>query len=197
MKLTFLGIGSAFNPKDNNTSAFFIDNHELFLIDCGESVFNEIINNNILDNIEKINIMITHTHSDHIGSIGSLIMYSYYKLNIKVNIILPRECIYLMNLLSIINGFGCTNDMYEFINDFEYDNIYNDFKKIRFVKTEHVDNLGCMSIIIYTKSGIIFYSGDTKEINPLMDIINSKEKIDKIYLDTTTDNYPNNAIFLY
>lgn len=24
-----------------------------------------------------------------------------------------------------------------------------------------------------------------------MDLINSKEKIDKIYLDTTTDNYPN------
>lgn len=91
MELNFLGRGAAFNPKEGNTSAFFIDNNELFLIDCGESIFKEIIENNILNNIEKINIMITHTHCDHIGSIGSLIMYSYYKLNNKVNIIVPKE----------------------------------------------------------------------------------------------------------
>lgn len=70
---------------------------------------------------------------------------------------------HLMKLLNIIGGFGCTNDMYEFINDFEYDDIYNDFRKIRFVETEHVDNLECISFIIYLR--VVFYSGDTKEIN--------------------------------
>lgn len=194
MELNFLGRGAAFNPKEGNTSAFFIDNNELFLIDCGESIFKEIIENNILNNIEKINIMITHTHCDHIGSIGSLIMYSYYKLNNKVNIIVPKEKKeYISNLLSIINLFGCSKDMYNTKYDIEYSNKYNVFQHISFVTTKHVDNLECFSIVFNTKDGIIFYSGDTKEINLLIKIINSNQKIDKIYIDTTTDNYPNNA----
>ena len=76
--------------------------------------------------------MITHTHSDHIGSISSLIMYSYYKLNNKANIILPRTCNYIINILGIINAFRCNNDMFDFVHDFEYDNNYSSFKKIRF-----------------------------------------------------------------
>ena len=39
MELKFLGRGAAFNPKEGNTSAWFIENNELFLIDCGESVY--------------------------------------------------------------------------------------------------------------------------------------------------------------
>ena len=193
MDLTFLGRGSAFNPKEGNTSAYFIDNNELFLIDCGESVFSKLITNNILNNISKINLMITHTHSDHIGSIGSLIMYSYYKLNSKVNIILPRTNNYAFSIASIINNFGCNNDMYNFVLDFEYDDNYSSFKKIRFKKKEHDDKLECFSILIYTKCGIVFYSGDTKEIDTLMSIINSTLKIDKIYIDTTSENYPGNV----
>ena len=44
MNLLFLGRGAAFNPKEGNTSAYFLENNQLFLIDCGESVFERIIN---------------------------------------------------------------------------------------------------------------------------------------------------------
>lgn len=164
MELNFLGKGAAFNPKEGNTSAFFIDNNELFLIDCGESIFKEIIENNILNNIEKINIIVPKGKKE-----------------------------YISNLLSIINLFGCSKDMYNTKYDIEYSNKYNVFQNISFVTTKHVDNLECFSIVFNTKDGIIFYSGDTKEINPLIKIINSNQKIDKIYIDTTNDNYPNNV----
>ena len=98
MELNFLGRGSAFNPKEGNTSAYFIENNELFLIDCGEDIFERIIKNNVLKDIEKINALITHTHSDHIGSLGSLIMYSYYIIKKKVNIILPSNAKYIENI---------------------------------------------------------------------------------------------------
>ena len=91
MELKFLGRGSAFNVKEGNTSAFFYSNGELFLIDCGESVFERVVNNYLLDNIKAINILITHTHGDHVGSLGSLILYCYHNLDIKVNIILPSK----------------------------------------------------------------------------------------------------------
>jgi len=91
MELKFLGRGAAFNPKEGNTSAYFIENNQLFLIDCGESVFERLIELDLLNNIESINLMITHTHSDHIGSLGSLVMYAYYTLKRPLNIILPEN----------------------------------------------------------------------------------------------------------
>ena len=78
MDLQFLGRGAAFNPKEGNNSAYVIENNQLFLIDCGESIFERIMENGLLDKIDGINVMITHTHSDHVGSLGTLTMYSYY-----------------------------------------------------------------------------------------------------------------------
>ncbi len=43
MELTFLGRGAAFNPKEGNNSAYFIEKDELFLIDCGERIFDKLI----------------------------------------------------------------------------------------------------------------------------------------------------------
>ena len=37
--LKFLGRGSAFNTVEGNTSAYFVRDNILFLIDCGETVF--------------------------------------------------------------------------------------------------------------------------------------------------------------
>ena len=46
MDLKFLGRGSAFNVLEGNTSCYFIEKDELFLIDCGENVFNCLIKKN-------------------------------------------------------------------------------------------------------------------------------------------------------
>ena len=75
MELEFLGIGSSFNAEEDNTSAFFVEGEEMFLIDCGETVYKSLIRNELLENVDTINIMITHTHDDHIGSLGSLVLY--------------------------------------------------------------------------------------------------------------------------
>ena len=43
-----------------------------------------LVDNGLLEDIDVINLMIIHTYSDHIGSLGTLVMYSYYTLkNIK------------------------------------------------------------------------------------------------------------------
>ena len=87
-QLKFLGRGSAFNIKDGNTAAYIKDNNTLLLIDCGETVFKEIQRRNLLEGVSDINILITHLHSDHVGSLSSLLMYCYYikKLKLKCSI---------------------------------------------------------------------------------------------------------------
>lgn len=193
MDLYFLGRGAAFNPKEGNTSAYFIENNKIFLIDCGESIFERLSLNGILEDIEEINLMITHTHSDHIGSIGSLAMYSFYNLHKPLNIIIPTEAKYLEKIENILTGFDCDKEMYNYVSEKDYDNKYKTFENIRFLETRHRGKLICYSIIFNTDKGIIYYSGDTNEVDTIKKIIESKEQIDKIYIDTTTDDYPNNV----
>ena len=78
INLKFTGIGSAFNTKLGTNSAFFIKDKTLFLFDCGDSTFGKLKENEILQNIEKIIIITSHCHPDHISSIGSLIFYLHY-----------------------------------------------------------------------------------------------------------------------
>ena len=40
--LKFLGTGACFYPKLYNTSAYFVYLDQLFLIDCGETVFERV-----------------------------------------------------------------------------------------------------------------------------------------------------------
>ena len=44
-----------------------------------------------------------------------------------------------------------------------------------------------------TKDGIIYYSGDTRDLKVIKTLINSENKIYKMYIDTTTANYPGNV----
>lgn len=193
MILNFLGRGASFNPKEGNTSAFFIENKQLFLIDCGENIFERLINKNILEDIENINVIITHTHADHIGSLETLILYSFYKIHKPINIVLPKNKKYISNIKTILKCFGCKKNMYNCINEKKFDNKYQSFKSIRYIKTQHCKELVCFSILFNTKNGIIYYSGDTNEISIIKKLIATEQLIDKIYIDTTTDDYPGNV----
>ena len=193
MELKFLGRGAAFNPKEGNTSAYFIEGNQLFLIDCGESIFERLIENEVLQGVDNINLMITHTHSDHIGSLGSLVMYSYYVLHKPLNIIMCLGAKHLSNIDKILNGFGCPLQMYEYINEKDFDDKYESFQNIRYMETRHRDDLACYGLLFNTKNGIVYYSGDTREVNNIKNLIDSGQKIDKLYVDTTTENYPGNV----
>lgn len=193
MELIFLGRGAAFNPKEGNNSAYFVENNQLFLIDCGENIFERLIESELLESVESINLMITHTHSDHIGSLGSLVMYSFYTLHKPLNIILPKNAKHLPNIEKILSGFGCTEVMYNYVNEKVFDGKNETFRNIRYVETSHYDELNCYGILFNTQNGIVYYSGDTREINTIKTLINSGKPIDKLYIDTTTANFPGNV----
>lgn len=68
----------------------------------------------------------------------------------------------------------------------DYDNKYQSFNSIRFHSTNYRNNINSYSIFFNIKDGLIYYSGDTNEINTLKSIINSNIFIDKIYIDATS-----------
>jgi len=191
MELTFLGRGAGFNPAEGSTSAYFLDKGELFLIDCGESVFNAFVGKKLLDSVSSLNILVTHTHSDHVGSMGSLLLYAYVVKNIKTKIITDENMAYLPQIRSLMDIYGLPERMYQFTNVSAFENRYSQFNKISFIKTFHCDELETCAIMFETSDGLVFYSGDMKDPAPILEIVRSGRKIDRIYLDSYNDPAPN------
>ena len=93
--LTFLGNDSGFGLKNN--SAYFEKDNELFIIDCGFTVFNEVKNKFDFSKYKCINLIITHLHNDHAGSLSQLILYLWF--------IYKNTTYKLLRCLWIYNGY--------------------------------------------------------------------------------------------
>ena len=172
--LTFLGTGGAFNTKRGNTSAYFELGTELFIIDAGEDVFAKLVNKNLFNGKTRVNIFITHLHSDHVGSLGTLIAYLYIKVfdmdRSKVCLYFPSEAITELLTLQGIKG-----DMYtSFVNRWDelYIDGYEKQPEYVFEPASHTGELdykkepNCFSIEFSLKNEFgFYYSGDTNEFN--------------------------------
>ena len=191
MELCFLGRGAGFNPGEGSTAAFFIDNGELFLIDSGESVFRALLERKVLDSVSVLNLFITHTHSDHTGSIGSLILYAFMAKKIPVNIIIDDNTSYASSLRVLFGIYGLTENMYRFAGAEEFDEKYSLFTRVRYVKTRHCNELDTCALLFETDQGLVFYTGDIRDPAPVIELIASGRQIDRIFVDSNNDPTPN------
>lgn len=191
-KLNMLGIGSAFNAVEyGNTSGYFEDDDNLYIIDCGSTVFNQILKT-IKHKLNKnIHIIITHTHTDHIGSLGTFIEYCYFTLSKKLNIVCASKI--KNSLISLLEHSGIPNDMYNVTYSHNTNTVsINSDIKVFFIQTTHVDTLSSFSLIIRNlkTNQQLMYSGDINnydELNLLLQIASSKYKsMDSIYLDMSS-----------
>lgn len=168
--LKFLGRGSAFNTIEGNTSAYFIKDNILFLIDCGETIFHKLITNDKLkkliaeNQINDIQVYITHLHSDHIGSLSSLIYYCYFILGMKIKIHYPDIDIYeygfSSKLITLLTLQG--ND-----SDTQYEFLLEPHECIKARKVIHVDEFKNYCYMINIDNKKIFYSGDCSTLPSL------------------------------
>ncbi len=178
--LKFIGYGSAYAIKLQNTSAFFVENKILNLFDCGETVFENLVRKNILAGIEKVNIFITHLHSDHCGSLGTLLFYlsaiGISKNNVSV--IFPNK----RKILSLLNLFGVANECIV-INKCEE---FKDFN-VKVFKQSHYDMISYGYMCSINEKSF-YFSGDTCELNKKVLNLFLQNKIDKLYVDTDVLN---------
>lgn len=187
--LNFLGLGSAFNTDLGNTSAYIKINTSLLLIDCGSTVFSKIHSLGLLDGISDIYVIITHTHSDHIGSLSDLIFYSQYILNQRPTLFFPNR-----ELLDVI--LRCMGVKSEFYNIVDTDKALIENNglnlEISFFTSSHVDTIPSYGIMLKIGDCTIFYSGDSNNISNFVLKSLEEGKIDYLYHDTCAVDYDGN-----
>lgn len=210
-KLKPLGFGSAFNSQEyGNNSWYFIEDKEVFMIDCGSTIFNTFRAKG-LDEYKKINIIITHMHTDHVGSLGTLIEWMYYVKGVRVNVLTTNELeTDILNYLEIVGIEYRMFNVYVTSDDKDY--ITKNNIEVVFQETKHVPQLRSYSItIIRDRTEMIVYSGDTtgkfESGNDLLFLhydwcmVNYKNlELHGLYLDVSLNNspvhasYPNNTM---
>lgn len=192
MELTFTGRGAMLYPSEGNTAAYFEEGNNLFLFDCGEDVAAKLIRDGKLTKESEVYLFVTHTHSDHIGSVGTLQQYLYWICGKKLNIVYDFNLEYMKELKGILNGFGLVPSTYRMVLDMDLDNKFKSFNQIRYIESNHGDiPISSSSIIIKTNEGNILYTGDIADDKVIKYFIGvSEDNVDKMYIDTSYTDSP-------
>ena len=184
--LKFFGCGSGFNPTLGSTAAYFIEDDTLFLLDCGDGTYRRIWELNLLDGIKTVNLFITHTHSDHIGSAGNLMLECKWQRHIAFNVIIPRSAAHFTDVDNMLNGFG-GKGFQSYIDPENIHNLYDSFSSMCYKKTPHGDCDAAYNLVFYTKEGAVYYSGDSATMGFAEELILSGVKIKAMYFDVTSN----------
>src|SRR5690606_28212763 len=115
--------GSAFNTSLGNNSSFIKQDDVLFLIDCGSSTFAKIVESSLLEGINEVKVLITHTHPDHVGSLGDLAFYTYYNISPMFKIKLSVYAHVNHSIDKLLFGMGITKDVYTLIEFSDSENV--------------------------------------------------------------------------
>lgn len=189
--LKFIGIGSAFNTKLGNTGAFIRKQRSMLLIDCGGTVFQRLQELNLLSDMEQLNIIITHTHPDHVGSLGDIIFYAYYILHMKPVVIFPEREL----LGKLLECVGVTSSMYELKSNLKLGPKDWSFAgaSLRLIRVPHVEIIPAFGFILKLDGKCFYYSGDTNDIPGEIIEMLRKGKLDRLYQDTSGSDYDGNV----
>ena len=195
MKLKFIGTGSAFNTKLGNTSAYIKENNTLLLIDCGELTFDRILSLNLLSDVNEVHIAVTHTHPDHVGSLGSFIFYCYFIKKIK-----PIFHSADNDFIRLLQYMGVTEEHCKFEHNNANPNFAIESLNIRliYIEENHVKELASFGILLVNNPNelhreVIYYSGDSCDIkDDTIDALKTGQ-IDYLYQDTCKADYDGNV----
>lgn len=190
--LKFIGTGSAFNTEMGNNSAYYKSNDTLFLFDCGETAFARMKQLNLFDDVQKVFVAITHMHSDHAGSLGSLVAYLNIFKDIKPKLILTNEDSFeeqQENLARYLELGGVDGDEYEFVKADGLEGALQDLQRVELVEVKHSGHLTCYAVELYFEDKTIYYTGDHNDKEYLTLVAKSLKEDDIVYTDCTNRDY--------
>ena len=189
--LKFLGCGSGFNPTLGSTAAYFTEDDKLFLIDCGDGTYKRIKELKLHENIKMIYFFCTHTHSDHIGSVGNLMLECFHERNIPFNLVIPKDAEHFTDVTNVLNAFG-GRGLYNIVEPVTLRG-FSGFLGVKYEKTTHGD-CPAYSLVFYTNEGAVYYSGDSETMGFAEELIMGGAKIKAMYFDVSSN--PNCAVHL-
>ena len=178
MELIFFGSGAAFNPSMDNTNAYFTEGDSFYLVDCGETTFGKLWNLPAFLRSREVTVLVTHLHCDHVGSLASLISYSFYKLGKIIRVVHPLD-----TLVRLLDLLGIERRCYTY--EPRLPKLEGGVVESEAVKVEHVENMACFGYLIKHRTERIFYSGDAVGIPAAVLDGFFAGTIEKIYMDTS------------
>ncbi|HRR76419.1 MAG TPA: YqiA/YcfP family alpha/beta fold hydrolase [Ruminococcus sp.] len=166
--LLFLGRGSAF--ADEHNSAFFDEDNELVLIDCPATSYQKVKKMN-WQQYDNIFILVTHTHGDHSGGVGTMLQYVWFAsyMKKKVTIVAPSEEVKQDMLLLLMRIEGCQQEWFDIVTAGELDKKW----LTAAVPTTHVKPLEgrCFGYHLNIHGFNVVYTGDTASLEPFRPLL--------------------------
>lgn len=166
--LKFLGNDSGFGEKNN--SAYYEKDDNFILIDCGFTVFQQLKEKFDFNKYKEINIIITHLHNDHAGSLSQFVLYMWFIYHKKVTIF--SKCKDIKLYLDIT---GTPPDAYDLKLKGE---------DLEFIKTQHSPYIDCYGFRIVLDNKKIIYTGDTSTIETFLPYL---DDCNELYIDLSTN----------
>ena len=168
LSIKFIGTGGVFDYELGNSSAIVELRGERILVDCGYTVFPQLVKKNLIDHIDYL--LLTHLHGDHAGSLHAAILHwtNVRKRNIKL--IYPSEK-YKAELISYLKIFLV--DVGRYIDFVSIDDVCG----VGAIDTlgSHVEGIQSFAYYFELDGQLIYYSGDLGDINVTLDFLKSAE----------------------
>lgn len=86
--LYFLGCGSAFSRRHNQTNLLIVKGDHHLLVDCGTTCSRALAGTG-LSVLDINDVLITHSHADHVGGLEELILMNRYVTRTRPRIYIP------------------------------------------------------------------------------------------------------------
>jgi len=103
LQLFFVGTGSAFTKTNYQTNLLVIKGNDHLLIDCGTKTPQAFYELGVpVSSVE--NVLVTHSHADHIGGLEELALMSKYVTKRKPNMIISEAYQYILWEMSLRGG---------------------------------------------------------------------------------------------
>lgn len=94
----------------------FVEDNELVLIDCPATSYQKVKKMN-WEQYDNIYILVTHTHGDHSGGIGTMLQYIWFAsyMKKKVTIVAPSAEVKDDLLLLLMRIEGCEQEWFDIV----------------------------------------------------------------------------------
>ena len=178
--LNFLGYGAGYNPALGPNSAYFMVNKDLYLLDCGTSVFERLADKGILKQVNKVTVFLTHQHADHVGSLGILLDYCWDILQLRPLLVHPVDGpVKLMEQMGVSPEAFCWSAGETYGPDANH-------VAVRFLGVEHAPDIPSYGLVIDAAGDRFYYSGDANDVPPEVVDALTEGRLDRIYQDTAS-----------